>query len=123
MQQKKNSKNPSTGQKGAADARAVTRRLAKNIREGRVILNEERVLSPELKEQARRSGAVIFNRNGLAVSPEQLVEEARTAVTQPITLRLSTGGLEAAKALAEKTGKGYQTILKEIIHEGLQRAS
>ena len=52
-----------------------------------------------------------------------LAEQARAAVLQPVNLRLPQGDLDAAKRLAEKTGKGYQTILKEIIHEGLQRAS
>ncbi|HMF79390.1 MAG TPA: hypothetical protein VK604_27260 [Bryobacteraceae bacterium] len=50
---------------------------------------------------------------------EQLLAEARAAATQAISLRLPASDIEAAKRLAEDTGKGYQTILKEIIHKGL----
>jgi predicted DNA binding CopG/RHH family protein len=31
--------------------------------------------------------------------------------------------IEAAKAIAEKMGIGYQTVLKEIISKGLRRVS
>ena len=53
----------------------------------------------------------------------ELAQAARAEMTQAISIRIPTKDLEAAKRLAEKTGKGYQTVLKEIIHEGLQRAS
>ncbi len=51
----------------------------------------------------------------------ELLDEARNGGLTAISLRLPQGDLDAAKRLAAKTGKGYQTILKEIIHEGLQR--
>ena len=41
--------------------------------------------------------------------------------TQSVSLRIPLADLEAAKKIAEKTGIGYQTVLKEMIHEGLQR--
>ena len=53
---------------------------------------------------------------------EGLLARAREKATQAISLRIPVADLEAAKHLAEKTGLGYQTILKGIIHEGLQRA-
>jgi hypothetical protein len=79
-------------------------------------------------KKAAREGRLRF-RNGTTGKPptaaevKQLLEQARAQLLKPVNLRLPQGDLDAAKRLAEKTGKGYQTILKEIIHEGLQRAS
>lgn len=41
--------------------------------------------------------------------------------TRPVTLRLSEVDLSKAKAKARKLGKPYQTLLKEVIREGLSR--
>lgn len=92
---------------------------------------EGRVYMSQSFKKAAREGRLRI-RNGASTRPatkadlEQLIalaEQARAAVLQPVNLRLPQGDLEAAKRLAEKTGKGYQTILKEIIHEGLKHAS
>lgn len=40
--------------------------------------------------------------------------------TKTVALRLSVQDIERAKLLAAKKGIGYQTLLKMIIHEGLQ---
>lgn len=80
------------------------RTLKKAVRERKVVIRE----GSQMKRADR-------------TAVEQLLLEARAAITQPVSLRLPVGDLDAAKRLAEKTGKGYQTILKEIIHEGLKR--
>lgn len=80
------------------------RTLKKAVRERKVVI---------------RDGSQMKRTDRVAV--EQLLAEARAAMTQPVSLRLPVGDLDAAKRLAEKTGKGYQTILKEIIHEGLKQ--
>ena len=79
------------------------------------------VLKKALRERKLmiRDGSQMKRTDRVAV--QQLLSEARAAMTQPVSLRLPVGDLDAAKRLAEKTGKGYQTILKEIIHEGLKR--
>lgn len=41
--------------------------------------------------------------------------------SEAISLRLPIDDLTQAKDLAERKGIGYQTLLKMLIHEGLQR--
>jgi hypothetical protein len=41
--------------------------------------------------------------------------------TEQIALRLPVSDLAAAKAMAEKRGIGYQTLLKAFIHEAIER--
>jgi hypothetical protein len=41
--------------------------------------------------------------------------------TRSVTLRVAVGDLERAKAVAERKGLPYQTLLKMLIHEGLAR--
>jgi predicted DNA binding CopG/RHH family protein len=55
--------------------------------------------------------------------PEKLAElDARArAKTEQIALRVPVSDLEQARALAERRGVGYQTLLKMIIREGLDR--
>jgi len=53
---------------------------------------------------------------------EQLMEQAKERATRPISLRVSIADLERAKQIAEETGLGYQTVLKQAIREGLKRA-
>ena len=53
---------------------------------------------------------------------EQLMEEARRNATRSISIRVPIADLEQARQIAEKTGVGYQTVLKQAIREGLKRA-
>jgi hypothetical protein len=51
---------------------------------------------------------------------------ARLNQTQPrastqIALRLPDADLERARKIAERKGIGYQTLLKMLVHEGLER--
>jgi predicted DNA binding CopG/RHH family protein len=39
--------------------------------------------------------------------------------TKPVTLRLNETDLAKAKVRARKLGKPYQTLLKQVIHQGL----
>ncbi len=41
--------------------------------------------------------------------------------TRSVTLRVAIGDLERARAVAERKGIPYQTLLKMLIHEGLAR--
>lgn len=56
---------------------------------------------------------------------EEATRAAREAIKRapsvPITLRVPERGLERAKLIAEKKGLPYQTYLKMLIHEGLER--
>jgi hypothetical protein len=53
---------------------------------------------------------------------EQLMEEAKANATRAISLRIPIADLERARQIAERTGVGYQSVLKQAIREGLKRA-
>ena len=53
-------------------------------------------------------------------APEKLKTRAR-GDTEQIAIRIPRSDLDQAKAIAERKGIGYQTYLKMLIHEGLQR--
>ena len=52
----------------------------------------------------------------------QLMDEAKRNATRSISLRVPIADLEQVQQIAEKTGVGYQTVLKQAIREGLKRA-
>lgn len=51
----------------------------------------------------------------------QLVTEFGRVSTVQIALRLPSPDLAKAREIAERKGMGYQTFLKMLVHEGLQR--
>ncbi len=53
---------------------------------------------------------------------ERLMEQAKRNATRSISIRVPIADLEQARQIAEKTGVGYQTVLKQAIRKGLQRA-
>jgi predicted DNA binding CopG/RHH family protein len=53
---------------------------------------------------------------------QQLMEQAKQNVTRAISIRVPIADIEQAQRIAEKTGIGYQTVLKRAIREGLNRA-
>ncbi len=62
--------------------------------------------------------------NGIKPAGSKLV--TRLNQTQPrastqIALRLPDADLEQARKIAERKGIGYQTLLKMLVHEGLER--
>ena len=77
--------------------------------------------------RALRAGTLIRSA-GLKVTKtdpkvlEQLMEQAKESGTRAISIRIPITDLERAKRVAEETGVGYQTVLKQAIHAGLKRA-
>jgi hypothetical protein len=53
---------------------------------------------------------------------QQLMERAKERATRAISIRVPIADLERAKQIGEKTGVGYQTVLKQAIHAGLRKA-
>jgi histidinol phosphatase-like enzyme len=53
---------------------------------------------------------------------EQLMEQAKKKATRSISIRVPIADLEQAQRIAEETGIGYQTVLKQAIRKGLKRA-
>jgi predicted DNA binding CopG/RHH family protein len=43
--------------------------------------------------------------------------------TKAISIRLAVGDIERAKAQAKAKGIGYQTLIRMLIHESLEKAS
>ena len=52
----------------------------------------------------------------------KLVASLARAGSVQIALRLPSPDLARARTIAERKGIGYQTLLKMLVHEGLQRA-
>jgi predicted DNA binding CopG/RHH family protein len=52
----------------------------------------------------------------------RLMEQAKRNATRSISIRVPIADLEHARRIAEKTGIGYQTVLKQAIRRGLKKA-
>lgn len=93
-----------------------------------IVVIDTPITVKESVQVMKATGARLHMKGGFAQKPndpkaiEAIIDRARGKATQAISLRIPVADLEAAKRLAEKTGLGYQTILKDLIHEGLQRA-
>ena len=103
--------------------------MPKNSTKGLTFPNEKAEAdwyhTPEGKAQSRRSSQRVA-RNVPPTKAElralwEQAEKARAALLKPVGIRLPQGMIDRAKRYAEKTGKGYQTILKDLIEEGLDR--
>jgi hypothetical protein len=57
---------------------------------------------------------------GIEPAGSRLVARANRGSTQ-IALRLPAADLEQARKIAERKGIGYQTLLKMLVHQGLER--
>ncbi|MGH9449909.1 MAG: hypothetical protein ACRD11_05130 [Terriglobia bacterium] len=53
---------------------------------------------------------------------ERLMRQAKENASRPISIRLPVADLERAKQIAERSGLGYQTVLKRAIRKGLMKA-
>jgi predicted DNA binding CopG/RHH family protein len=70
--------------------------------EGRAFLKQQKALAK------KREGSALVAKLGGASSVQ-------------IALRLPSPDLAKAREIAERKGVGYQTLLKMLVHEGLQR--
>lgn len=52
---------------------------------------------------------------------QQARSEAERLGTKPVLLKMPVSDLAQARRIAERKGLPYQTLLKSLIHEGLQR--
>jgi hypothetical protein len=89
--------------------------------------------TPEGRRQTQRefsralSKGTLQRSSGLKVTKtdpivlEKLLEQAKQSATRPISIRIPITDLERAKQIAEDTGTGYQTVLKQAIREGLKK--
>ncbi len=68
-----------------------------------------------LKKKSKEARA-----KGIEIAGSGLVARLKRKSTQ-IALRLPDADLERARKIAERKGIGYQTLLKMLVHEGLER--
>lgn len=61
-------------------------------------------------------------RNVIGPDGSKLVAKLARAGSVQIALRLPSPDLARARMIAERKGIGYQTLLKMLVHEGLERA-
>jgi len=90
-------------------------------------------LTSEGRRQTEREFARALRNGTLVRSPglkvartdpkvlEQLLEQAKESATRAISIRVPIADLERAKRIVEKTGVGYQTVLKQAIRDGLKK--
>ena len=51
----------------------------------------------------------------------ELMDAAKKRATRAVSLRIPVADLERAREIAERSGVGYQTVMKQAIREGLKR--
>jgi hypothetical protein len=77
-------------------------------------------------ERALRSGT-LQRSTGAKAKPtdpailETLVQQAKERATRAVSIRIPIADLERARAIAQKKGIGYQSVMKEAIRVGLKR--
>lgn len=84
---------------------------------------------PKFENEADEVKWLDENRDNLAAAFLQAAEEGRVregtlkqrGATPPTTIRLAPDDISRARALAERRGLRYQTYLKMLIHEALER--
>jgi predicted DNA binding CopG/RHH family protein len=84
---------------------------------------------PKFENEAEEADWLFENREGLAAAFLQAAQEGRVrqgtlkqrGITPATTIRLAPEDISRARILAERRGLRYQTYLKMLIHEALER--
>jgi hypothetical protein len=84
---------------------------------------------PKFENETDEANWLYENREGLEAAFHEAVVEGRVrqgplkkrGITPPTTIRLAPEDISRARMLAERRGLRYQTYLKMLIHEGLER--
>jgi hypothetical protein len=84
---------------------------------------------PKFENEADEARWLYENREGLATAFLQAAQEGRVrqgtlrqrGVTPPTTIRLALEDISRVRTLADRRGLRYQTYLKMLIHEALER--
>jgi predicted DNA binding CopG/RHH family protein len=81
--------------------------------------NQDRLL--KLFEQAGKEGALRIGGRSVGITLSKKTEALRKPPSQKVMLRIPNGDLERARHLAGNKGIGYQTYIKMLLREGLDR--
>lgn len=82
--------------------------------------NQDRLL--RLFEQAEKEGALRIGGKSIGITLFKRTESLAKPPSQKVMLRIQTGDLDRARRLAASKGLGYQTYIKLLLREGLDRA-
>jgi predicted DNA binding CopG/RHH family protein len=80
--------------------------------------NQDRLL--KLFEQARKEGSLRIGGKTVGITLSKRTESLRPP-SQKVMLRIPAGDLDRARRQAGSKGIGYQTYIKMLLHEGLDR--
>ena len=81
--------------------------------------NQDRLL--RLFEKAGKEGTLRIGRKSVGITLSKRTESLERPRTQKVMLRIPTGDLDRARQQAAQKGIGYQTYIKSLLHEGLER--
>jgi hypothetical protein len=81
--------------------------------------NQDRLL--KLFEQAGKEGALRVGGRSVGITLSKKTESLRKPPSQKVMLRIPTGDLDRARHQAGSKGIGYQTYIKMLLREGLDR--
>jgi predicted DNA binding CopG/RHH family protein len=81
--------------------------------------NQERLL--KLFEQAEKEGALRVGGRSVGITLSKKAGALQKPPSQKVMLRIPTGDLERARRQAAGRGLGYQTYIKMLLREGLDR--
>jgi hypothetical protein len=82
--------------------------------------NQDRIL--RLFEQAAEEGALRIGGKTIGITISKRTEALVKPPTQKVMLRIPADDLQRARRLASRKGLGYQTYMKMLLHESLDRA-
>lgn len=81
--------------------------------------NQDQLL--KLFEGAAQEGSLRVGEKSIGITLSKKTETLRMPPSQKVMLRIPTGDLARARRLAAKKGIGYQTYVKMLLHDGLDR--
>ena len=81
--------------------------------------NQDRILN--LFEQAAKEGTLRIGGRSLGITLSKRTDSLAKPPSQKVMLRIPTNDLDRARRLAAGKGLGYQTYLKMLLREGLNR--
>ena len=81
--------------------------------------NQDRLL--KLFEQAEKEGTLRIGSKSVGITLSKRNESLTKPPSQKVMLRIQTGDLERAKRLAAAKGLRYQTYIKALLRQGLDR--
>ena len=81
--------------------------------------NQERLIG--LFERAQKEGSLRVGGKSVGITLSKRTESLKTPLSKKVMLRIPTGDLDRARRQAAGKGIGYQTYIKMLLHDGLER--